>query len=131
VVVVYAEQAAQKNVVVAVSLNFSAAQAVVGSGIPIFDYNAVIAVTTGGFPMATMTIRNLDDDLKARLRLRAARHGRSMEEEARSILRNVLKTEPPTGRSLLEDIRALVEPFGGVELELPTREATRDPPEFR
>ena len=40
--------------------------------------------------MASMTIRNLDDDLKARLRLRAARHGQSMEEEARSILRSVL-----------------------------------------
>lgn len=36
--------------------------------------------------MATMTIRNLDDDVKARLRVRAAQHGRSMEEEARSIL---------------------------------------------
>jgi len=46
--------------------------------------------------MATMTIRNLDDELK--LRLRAARHGQSMEEEARSILRNALKTEPrPAG----------------------------------
>jgi hypothetical protein len=33
-----------------------------------------------GLLMATMTIRNLDDDLKARLRLRAARHGQSMEE---------------------------------------------------
>lgn len=38
---------------------------------------------------------------------------------------------PPTGRSLLEDIRALVEPLGGVELELPTRETTREPPDFR
>lgn len=81
--------------------------------------------------MATMTIRNLDDDLKGRLRVRAARHGQSMEEEARSILRSVLKAEPPTGRSLLEDIRALVEPFGGVELELPERTSMREPPDFR
>lgn len=80
--------------------------------------------------MATMTIRNLDDELKARLRLRAARHGQSMEEEARSILRNALKTEPPSGRSLVEDIRALVEPLGGVELELPQRTPRREPPDF-
>ncbi|HET8941323.1 MAG TPA: plasmid stabilization protein [Rudaea sp.] len=78
-----------------------------------------------------MTIRNLDDDLKVRLRVRAARHGQSMEEEARSILRSVLKAEPPTGRSLLEDIRALVEPFGGVEMELPERTPMREPPDFR
>ena len=44
--------------------------------------------------MATMTIRNLEDELKARLRIRAAQHGRSMEEEARSILRSALNTEP-------------------------------------
>ena len=37
--------------------------------------------------MATMTIHNLDDGLKLRLRVRAAMHGRSMEEEAREILR--------------------------------------------
>jgi phosphopantothenoylcysteine decarboxylase / phosphopantothenate---cysteine ligase len=38
--------------------------------------------------MASITIRQLDDDLKRRLRLRAARNGRSMEDEARTILRN-------------------------------------------
>jgi len=37
--------------------------------------------------MATMTIHNLDDGLKLRLRVRAAMHGRSMEEDAREILR--------------------------------------------
>ncbi len=36
--------------------------------------------------MATITIRNLDDDVKKKLRLRAARHDRSMEAEARAIL---------------------------------------------
>src|SRR6476469_926438 len=36
--------------------------------------------------MASLTIRQLDDDVKRRLRLRAARHGRSMEEEARHLL---------------------------------------------
>ena len=65
--------------------------------------------------MATMTIRNLDDDVKVRLRVQAAQHGRSMEEEARSILRSALsvKPKPRTGAALVADIRALVEPFGG------------------
>lgn len=82
--------------------------------------------------MATMTIRNLDDDLKARLRMRAARHGRSMEEEARSILRAALaqRVEDDSGASLYAAIRARVEPFGGIDLDLPPREPQRDPPDF-
>jgi plasmid stability protein len=85
-----------------------------------------------GFPLATMTIRNLDNDLKALLRLRAARHGQSMEEEARSILRAALagRVEDDSGASLYAAIRARVEPLGGVELALPPREAQRDPPDF-
>jgi phosphopantothenoylcysteine decarboxylase/phosphopantothenate--cysteine ligase len=47
--------------------------------------------------MASITIRGLDDDLKQRLRLRAARNGRSMEDEARTILRDVERIEPPGG----------------------------------
>lgn len=43
--------------------------------------------------MATLTIRKLPDDLHARLRLRAARRGRSMEAEVREILRQVLRNE--------------------------------------
>ena len=83
--------------------------------------------------MATITIRNLDDDVKARLRVRAAQHGRSMEEEARSILRAALvtKSKPAaTGAALVADIRALVEPFGGIELGLPPRTSMREPPDF-
>jgi|APMI01.1.fsa_nt_gi plasmid stability protein len=82
--------------------------------------------------MATMTIRNLDDDVKVRLRVQAAQHGRSMEEEARSILRSALsvKPKPRTGAALVADIRALVEPFGGIELELPPRGPGREPPDF-
>ncbi|MEO7072107.1 MAG: plasmid stabilization protein [Rhodanobacter sp.] len=77
-----------------------------------------------------MTIRNLDDELKARLRLRAARQGHSMEEEARSILRSALQAEPLSGQSLLESIRAMVEPYGGIELNLPARVPMREPPDF-
>lgn len=83
-------------------------------------------------PMATMTIRNLDDDLKARLRLRAAWHGQSMEEEARSILRAALAADSQTrtGSALVKAIRARMVPLGGVELELPAREPMRQPPDF-
>lgn len=80
--------------------------------------------------MATMTIRNLDDELKARLRVRAAQHGKSMEEEARSILRDALKSEPMSGKELVQRIREMVEPYGGIELELPPREPMREPPDF-
>ncbi len=44
--------------------------------------------------MGTLTIRNLDDPLKTRLRVRAAARNRSMEEEARQILRAALESEP-------------------------------------
>jgi plasmid stability protein len=81
-------------------------------------------------PMASMTIRNLDDDLKTLLRLRAARHGQSMEEEARSILRGALRADALSGQALVDSIRAMVTPHGGIELELPPRELQRDPPDF-
>ena len=53
-----------------------------------------------------------------------------MEEEARSILRSTLQAEPLSGKSLVDSIRAMVEPHGGIELELPPREMQRDPPDF-
>ena len=77
--------------------------------------------------MATMTIRNIDDKLKAKLRVQAAMHGRSMEDEARDILRMALSVEPVSGRSLVDAIRARIEPLGGIELEFPAREAIRAP----
>jgi plasmid stability protein len=79
--------------------------------------------------MASITIRNLEDDLKRRLRVRAAEHGRSMEEEAREILRQVVGDAAPP-RNLAAAIRARVAPFGGVDLDLPTREPMREPPRF-
>ena len=75
--------------------------------------------------MASITIRKLDDRVKARLRLLAARHGRSMEEEAREILKTGLRGESaPTG-NLAESIRRHIAPLGGVELRLARREAVR------
>jgi len=77
--------------------------------------------------MATMTIRNIDDELKTRLRVRAALHGRSMEEEARDILRSSLSAETPRTASLAESIRSKMRPLGGIELDLPPREGIRPP----
>ena len=80
--------------------------------------------------MASITIRNLDDEIKARLRVRSAQHGRSMEEEARDILRNTLATEVPTPLNLAESIRRRFSALGGVQLTVPPRGPTREPPEF-
>lgn len=80
--------------------------------------------------MASITIRRLDESLKAKLRVRAATHGRSMEEEAREILKTELAKSPVHKYNLAESIRRHVAPLGGVELELPAREAVRRPPEF-
>lgn len=78
--------------------------------------------------MASMTIRNLDDQLKARLRVQAAQHGRSMEDEARDILRAGLSLQPARAPTLVEAIRCRIDPLGGVELELAPREPMREPP---
>lgn len=78
----------------------------------------------------TMTIRNIDEQLKARLRVQAATHGRSMEDEARDILRAALSTAPERGQSLIEAIRSRISPLGGVDLTLAPREPIRNPPEF-
>ena len=92
--------------------------------------------------MASITVRNLDEGLKRRLRIRAAENGRSMEQEVREILGAVLREdpsvlpeEPPrTGADLAGGIMALFAPihaeFGDVELELPPRDPVREPPRF-
>jgi antitoxin FitA len=76
--------------------------------------------------MASITIRNLDDSLKHRLRVRAAEHGRSMEEEAREILRLVVG-DPAPPANLAAAIRARVAAFGGADIELAPREPMREP----
>lgn len=79
--------------------------------------------------MAAITIRKLDEKVKARLKIRAAHHGRSMEEEAREILRTALAF-PMEQEHLADAIRRRFAPFGKVELELPVRDAPRTPPDF-
>lgn len=80
--------------------------------------------------MASITIRKLDDDLKARLRVRAAEHGISMEAEAREILRAALTAEPSESKNLAEAIRKRFAPLGGVDLPEIPREPIREPPKF-
>ena len=78
--------------------------------------------------MATIMIRNLDEATKANLRLQAARHGRSMEEEARQILRHAVNRAEPSeglGTRLQRRFGAL----GGVKLE-PTGLPDRPLPDF-
>ena len=79
--------------------------------------------------MASMTIRNLDDNIKQRLCIQAAEHGRSMEEEARAILRAAL-TEPAPPTNLARAIRTRFAPLGGVELDIPPREPMCEPLQF-
>ncbi|MFB3775966.1 MAG: plasmid stabilization protein [Bryobacteraceae bacterium] len=78
--------------------------------------------------MVNILIRKVDEQVKARLRLRAARHGRSMEAEARELLERGLAAERPGGLNLADAIRRRIAAVGGVELSLPPREPARRPP---
>lgn len=79
--------------------------------------------------MASLTIRKLAPEVKERLRVRAAHHGHSMEEEARRILSDVC--EPPQRpKNLAEIALELFGPENGVELDLPPRRRARTPPSF-
>jgi len=77
-----------------------------------------------------MTIRNIDDAIKTRLRLRAALNGRSMEEEAREILRAALSREVPPPRNLADAIRDRFGALHGVDLPDVPRDSIRPPVDF-
>jgi antitoxin FitA len=79
-----------------------------------------MAAARGDEAMAALSIRDLDDSVREKLRLRAARHGRSMEAEIRAILTAAVTDEAPR----TDLFRALTERFarlGGVDLDLPPR----------
>ncbi|OAN51197.1 FitA-like ribbon-helix-helix domain-containing protein [Sphingobium sp. TCM1] len=80
--------------------------------------------------MAVMTIRNIDDVIKKRLRVRAATNGRSMEDEARDILRSALSTDEPRPRNLALAIHERFGALGGVDIPAVPREAIRAPVDF-
>lgn len=81
--------------------------------------------------MASITIRRLEDGAKERLRVRASRHGRSMEEEVREILRTALYAKGIVAPNLAESIRRRFAALGGVELPNLPRDPIRRPPGFR
>jgi antitoxin FitA len=78
--------------------------------------------------MASITIRSLEDRLKTRLRIRAAEHGRSIEEEARCILREALDRDRP--RTLADLAVEIFGPEHGVALEPHPPVEPRQPPRF-
>ncbi len=81
--------------------------------------------------MASLTIRNLDDELKARLRVRAAEHGRSMEEEARVVLREAIESPRAAARpNLAELAQTLFGPRHGIDLPAMPRAKARPVPDF-
>ncbi len=79
---------------------------------------------------ASLTIRKLDPKLKQKLRVRAAKQGRSMEQEAREILRAALAAEPGSGRRLVESIRQRFADAGFIDLKPLPRGPMREPPDF-
>lgn len=79
--------------------------------------------------MASITIRNIEDSLKTRLRIKAAKRGHSMEEEVRIILRQAV--EGVTGPDLLTRSAELFGKTHGVELELPSRADELEPQRLR
>ncbi len=83
--------------------------------------------------MASLTIRKLDEGLKKRLRLQAARHGHSMEEARRILQAGVRPANPPAkppADNVADAIRHIFDPIGGVELEPLPRGTLRDIPRF-
>lgn len=72
--------------------------------------------------MAAVSIRGLDEQVREQLRVRAARHGRSMEAEIRSILGDAVREQAPTA-GLFTTLLDRFGELGGVELELPPRTA--------
>jgi plasmid stability protein len=80
--------------------------------------------------MTTLTIRKVDAAVKEQLRVRAARHGRSMESELRFILADALRDTPATETDLATAIRRRIAPLGGVELKEHPPVPLGDPPSF-
>ena len=83
-----------------------------------YAINAINDIIDG---MASITIRKLPENTKRRLRIRAARNGRSMEQEARDLLEIGLARADTEPENLGESIRRIFAPLGGVDLTIPPR----------
>ncbi|HAL37595.1 MAG TPA: pantothenate metabolism flavoprotein [Polaromonas sp.] len=80
--------------------------------------------------MSSITVRNLDESVKNSLRVRAARHGWSMEQEVRQILQQTVAPEQAGQISFVERVNRR---FAGLKVEslpIPSRQIARTPPEF-
>lgn len=78
-----------------------------------------------------ITVRKVPDHVKQALRVRAARRGRSLEEEVRQILvRAAGETDGSRPLNLAEAIAAITDPLGGIDLDIPARAPPRPPPGF-
>jgi plasmid stability protein len=83
--------------------------------------NAINAIIDG---MASIIIRKLPENTKRRLRIRAARNGHSMEQEARELLETGLARADSEPENLGEAIRRRFAPLGGIDLKIPPRRGT-------
>lgn len=72
--------------------------------------------------MAAISVRDLDEEVAGRLKVRAARHGRSMEAEVRAILTDAVAVEEDEHFNIAQAIRQRFGAIGGVELEAPPRQ---------
>jgi hypothetical protein len=81
--------------------------------------------------MASMTIRGLDEALKSQLRLEAARHGCSMEEAVRRILRRALIPTGAGGSGLGSRVHQYFVEADAFDLDLPARSTPRKAPDFQ
>lgn len=77
--------------------------------------------------MSSLTVRNLDESIKTRLRVRAAQRGRSMEEEVRQILQAALGERQAPASDLATRVRRRFAPLGDVQLPVPAREPVPEP----
>jgi antitoxin FitA len=104
-----------------------------GRRVPWRDLLALIATGRAVVELSAVSIRNLDDRVKERLRVQAARHGRSMEAEIREILTDAVSEAGGAGgaEGLFEAILYRFGEAGGVELDLPPRTARVRAADFR
>jgi plasmid stability protein len=84
--------------------------------------------------VASLTVRKLDERVKKKLRVRAAKRGRSLEEEVRQILGRAAREKEPSPHAKPENMydifRRHFEPLGGVELKIPPRSRRIRTPRF-
>ncbi|MCM2341482.1 pantothenate metabolism flavoprotein [Rhodoferax sp.] len=80
--------------------------------------------------MSSLTVRNLDESVKNSLRVRAARHGVSMEEEVRQILQKIVAPEQAGQVSFADRVNSRFAKLQLEALPIPARQTARTPPAF-